>query len=68
MGWYIVEEGEAAGPFTELEIRRWLKSGKLTSDTYATCEGLDEWGPILEQLELVHESPESIPEIEALEP
>ena len=63
MGWYIVEKGEAAGPFTELEIRRWLKSGKLSSDTYATCEGLDEWGPILEQLELVHESQESIPEI-----
>ena len=63
MGWYIVEKGEAAGPFTESEIRRWLKSGKLTSDTYATCEGLDEWGPILEQLELVHESQESIPEI-----
>ena len=63
MGWYIVEEGEPAGPFTESEIRRWLKSGRLSSDTYATCEGLDEWGPILEQLELVHESAESIPEI-----
>ena len=63
MGWYIVEKGEPAGPFTESEIRRWLKSGRLSSDTYATCEGLDEWGPILEQLELVHESAESIPEI-----
>ena len=62
MGWYIVKNGESAGPFKESEIRRWLKSGKLSPDTYATCEGLNEWRPILEQLESFGESAESIPE------
>ena len=62
MGWYIVRNGESAGPFKESEIRRWLKSGKLSPDTYATCEGLNEWRPILEQLESFGESAESIPE------
>ena len=69
MGWYIVEKGEAAGPFKESEIRRWLKSGKLSAEIYATREGLDEWRPIIEQLdlagepeELTLEKPEAEPE------
>jgi len=53
MEWYIVEEGEATGPFKESEIRRWVKSGKLSTDTYAVREGLDEWRPIGEHLEEV---------------
>ena len=48
MDWYIVEEGEAAGPFKESEIRRWVRAGKLSTDTYAAREGLDEWRPIAE--------------------
>ena len=59
MGWYIVEKGEAAGPFKESEVRRWLKSGKLSADAYATREGLDEWRPIAEQLHLAGEPDES---------
>ena len=59
MGWYIVEKGEAAGPFRGSEIRRWLKSGRLSADTYAAREGFDEWRPIAEQLHLAGEPDES---------
>jgi len=68
MGWYIVEKGEAAGPFKESEIRRWLKSGKLSAEIYATREGLDEWRPIAEQLDLAGESDESTLEKPKIEP
>ena len=53
MDWYIVEEGKATGPFNESEIRRWVKSGKLSTNTYAVREGLDEWRPIGEHLEKI---------------
>jgi hypothetical protein len=68
MGWYIVKKGKAAGPFKESEIRSWLKSGKLSVDTYATREGLDEWRPIAEQLKLIRKSAESMPEEMVTEP
>ena len=68
MGWYIVEKGEAVGPFRESEIRRWLKSGKLSADIYATREGLDEWRPIAEQLGLIGEPDESTLEKPKTEP
>ena len=48
MDWFIVENGEAAGPFKESEIRRWLDSGKLTPETHANHEGMDEWKPLSE--------------------
>lgn len=48
MDWFIVENGEAAGPFKESEIRRWLDSGKLTPETHATHEGVNEWKPLSE--------------------
>ena len=48
MDWFIVENGEAAGPLKESEIRRWLDSGKLTPETHATHEGVNEWKPLSE--------------------
>ena len=48
MDWFIVENGEAAGPFKESEIRRWLDSGNLTPETHATHEGVNEWKPLSE--------------------
>ncbi len=50
MDWYIVENGEAAGPFKESEIRRWVESGKLPPDTHATHAGINEWKPLSELL------------------
>mgnify|MGYP001181229408 CR=1 FL=1 len=75
MDWFIVENGEAAGPFKESEIRRWLDSGKLTPETHATHEGVDEWKPLSklmpdDPVENLHptfsvEEPSSVPEIPA---
>ena len=48
MDWFIVENGEAAGPFKESEIRRWLDLGKLTPETHATHQGVNEWKPLSE--------------------
>ncbi|HCE05715.1 MAG TPA: hypothetical protein DEQ62_05225 [Verrucomicrobiales bacterium] len=50
MDWYIVDDGEAAGPFKESEVRRWLGSGKLSPETHATHEGVNEWKPLSELL------------------
>ena len=47
---FLVQDGEATGPFDEDEIRLWLKSGKLLPDTYATSQGLGEWKPVNEVL------------------
>ena len=47
---FLVQDGEATGPFAEAEIRRRLKSGKLPPDTFATSEGLGEWKPVSEVL------------------
>ncbi|MBR67442.1 MAG: hypothetical protein CMO67_04990, partial [Verrucomicrobiales bacterium] len=47
---FIVEKGEAAGPFKESEIRRWLDSGKLTPETHATHEEVNEWKPLSDLL------------------
>ncbi|SVD45480.1 uncharacterized protein METZ01_LOCUS398334, partial [marine metagenome] len=47
---FLVQDGEASGPFAEAEVRDWLKSGKIPPDTYATSDGLDEWKPVGEVL------------------
>ena len=63
MDWYIVEEGEAAGPFKESEIRRWVRAGKLSTDTYAAREGLDEWQPIAEHFGEMESLPDLPPSL-----
>lgn len=75
MDWFIVENGEASGPFKESEIRRWLDSGKLTPETHANHEGMDEWKPLSELMpdDAVEnlpptfsvEEPSSVPEVPA---
>ena len=47
---FLVQDGEASGPFAEAEVRDWLKSGKIPPDTYATSDGLGEWKPVGEVL------------------
>ena len=63
MDWYIVEEGEAAGPFKESEIRRWVRVGKLSTDTYVTREGLDEWRPIADHIGEMESLPDISPSL-----
>ena len=75
MDWFIVENGEAAGPFKESEIRRWMDSGKLTPETHANHEGMDEWKPLSELMPddaaenlpptFSVEEPSSVPEVPA---
>ena len=75
MDWFIVENGEAAGPFKESEIRRWLDSGKLTPETHANHKGMDEWKPLSELMpdDVVEnlpptfsvEEPSNVPEVPA---
>tara|TARA_B100001971_G_scaffold169849_1_gene161752 strand:- start:2493 stop:3731 length:1239 start_codon:yes stop_codon:yes gene_type:complete len=50
MNFFLVQDGEAAGPFAEGEVRSWLKSGKILPDTFATSEALGEWMPVSEIL------------------
>ena len=47
---YLVKDGEAVGPFTEEEVRRWLSDGRLDPETFATADGLGEWKKISEVL------------------
>lgn len=61
MNIYLVQDGEAAGPFTEGEVRRWLADGRLDPSTYATADGLGEWKPITEILPPEVSTTEALP-------
>lgn len=41
--WYYNLNGQTLGPVLEEEIRNWLKSGQINSDTYLWKEGLEGW-------------------------
>ena len=43
MNIFLVQNGEATGPFPEADVRVWLADGTISSETFATVEGLDEW-------------------------
>ena len=47
---FLVQDGEASGPFDETEIRGRLMSGKISPETFATSKGLGEWKPVGEVL------------------
>jgi len=50
MNIFLVQNGEATGPFPEADVRVWLADGTISSETFATVEGLDEWKPLIEIL------------------
>jgi len=60
---FLVQDGEATGPFAESEVRHWLETGKLSPDTFATREGLGEWKPVREVLTTENEPPETSSEL-----
>ena len=50
MNIFLVQNGEATGPFPEADVRVWLADGTISSETFATVEGLDEWKLLIEIL------------------
>ncbi|MBV9464031.1 MAG: ankyrin repeat domain-containing protein [Verrucomicrobiae bacterium] len=53
---YLVVQGEASGPFTLDQVNGWLTQGSVKQDDYAWCEGLPDWGPLHNVLELANEN------------
>jgi hypothetical protein len=47
---YLVQNGKETGPFPEEDVRAGLESGQFSPDTFATCQGMDEWKPLSEVL------------------
>ena len=47
---YLVQDGKETGPFPEEDVRAGLESGQFSPDTFATCQGMDEWKPLSEVL------------------
>jgi Tfp pilus assembly major pilin PilA len=43
---WIGQDGQQYGPYTEADIRQWLKDGKLAADALAWREGMAEWTPL----------------------
>lgn len=42
--WYVaVEGGEQQGPYTTDQMKEYLKSGNITTETYVWREGLEDW-------------------------
>ncbi len=42
--WYVaIEGGEQQGPYTTDQMREYLKSGNITTETYVWREGLEDW-------------------------
>lgn len=43
---WLGQNGERHGPFSEANLRQWLKEGKLTPDALAWRSGMDGWVPL----------------------
>jgi predicted Zn finger-like uncharacterized protein len=41
--WYVVIDGDQVGPITPEEVEAYAASGRITGETYAWREGLDDW-------------------------
>jgi len=48
--WYIVINGEEAGPLTTEELRQGISLGQLSPDALVQCEGFNFWTPAYEVL------------------
>lgn len=47
---YLVQDGKETGPFSVEEVRAGMESGLFSPDTFAACQGMDEWKPLSEVL------------------
>lgn len=44
--WHFVEGSKRAGPFTEEEMRVFVRQGRVRSDTLVWCDGMTDWMPL----------------------
>lgn len=44
--WHFVEGNKRAGPFTEEEMRVFVRQGRVRSDTLVWCDGMTDWMPL----------------------
>lgn len=44
--WHFVEDKKRAGPFTEDEMRVFVRQGRVRSDTLVWCDGMTDWMPL----------------------
>ncbi len=50
--WFVGINGDPSGPFTREQITTKMRAGTITSDSLAWHEGLDDWRPVADILEL----------------
>jgi len=44
--WYVVEDRERKGPYSELDLCKMIERGKVGHDTHVWREGYDQWRPL----------------------
>lgn len=44
--WHFVEDGKRAGPYTEEEMRSFVRQGRVRSETLVWCDGMTDWMPL----------------------
>lgn len=44
--WHFVEDGKRAGPYTEEEMRGFVRQGRVRSETLVWCDGMTDWMPL----------------------
>lgn len=59
--WYVVENGNPVGPYTEGEVKRMLLSKTISKDTLVWTQGMSEW-------QVASENPEILKMITTLPP
>lgn len=52
MNWHYAEEGQQAGPVTYEQLEQLFQSGKLTADTLVWRDGLSDWMPYRQAMEI----------------
>jgi uncharacterized RDD family membrane protein YckC len=43
---WIGRDGERHGPYTEVDVRQWLRSGQVSPDDLGWYEGMSDWAPL----------------------
>lgn len=41
--WYFVENNETKGPFSETQMKSFIQSKRIDSNTYVWSDGFDDW-------------------------
>jgi hypothetical protein len=59
--YYITSSGQQSGPFPEEELKNQLSSGRFNRNDLYWTEGMDQWQPIHEAIELANSLPKTPP-------